>query len=118
MQQQVLFLHTNYPAQFRFLVKEYIALGWDVRFASHTTKHLPLPEIKFLKLSKVPKKSSKYNFQNHTSLSIFYQLLKEKRENGLSPRRIYVHTGWGMGQFLKDLFPKAAVIAIAVRDEA
>lgn len=111
MQQQVLFLHTNYPAQFRFLVKEYIALGWDVRFASHTTKHPPLPEIKFLKLSKVPKKSSKFDFQRNNSLSIFYQLLKEKRESGLSPRRIYVHTGWGMGQFLKDLFPKAVVIA-------
>ena len=54
---QVLFVHTNYPAQFRFLVKAFLALDWEVWFASHTYKHPPLPGIKCIKLEKSIKKN-------------------------------------------------------------
>ena len=56
---QVLFVHTNYPAQFRFLVKEFLARGWDVWFASHTYKHPPLPDVHCIKLDKSIEQGSK-----------------------------------------------------------
>ena len=108
---QVLFVHTNYPAQFRFLVKAFLALGWEVWFASHTYKHTPLPEVKCISLEKSEKKGSKLNQHQQTSLLAFYNLLSAKRKKGLRPIFTYVHTGWGLGQFIKDLFPKTKMIA-------
>ena len=107
---QVLFLHTNYPAQFRFLVKAYIAMGWKVWFASHTLKNTPLPDINYIKLDKAPPKHSKLDQNQKSSVIAFKQLLSYKRADGLSPKRIYVHAGWGLGAFLKELFPNSAII--------
>tara|TARA_B100000674_G_scaffold498996_1_gene540882 strand:- start:5478 stop:6731 length:1254 start_codon:yes stop_codon:yes gene_type:complete len=108
---QVLFLHTNYPAQFRFVLKAYLANNWDVWFASHTQKLVPLSKIKYIQLKKGSDKGSKLDRQHRISVNAFQHLLREKRTNGLYPDRIYVHTGWGLGQFLRDLFPNALIIA-------
>ncbi len=108
---QVLFVHTNYPAQFRYLVKSYLANGWDVWFASHTKKYPTLKELNHIPLDKGPAKGSKLDQHQRLSLLTFRQLLQYKRNNDLSPCRIYVHTGWGLGQFLRDLFPTATIIA-------
>ena len=108
---QVLFVHTNYPAQFRYLVKSYVSQGWDVWFASHTKKYPLLPELSHIQLEKSSAKGSKLDQHQKMALITFRQLLKYKRHHGLSPQRVYVHTGWGLGQFLRDLFPKATIIA-------
>ena len=108
---QVLFLHTNYPAQFRFIVKAYISKSWSVWFASHTQKVAPLPQINYIQLNRIPDKGSKLDRQQAIAINTFEQLLHEKRVRGLSPERIYVHTGWCLGQFLRDLFPNALIIA-------
>ena len=94
--EEVLFLHTNYPAQFRFLVKSYLARGWKVWFASHTQKNIPLPEVKYIKLEKAPLKGSKLEQNQQSSLIVFKQLLSLKRNSALNPKRIYVHAGWGL----------------------
>lgn len=108
---QVLFVHTNYPAQFRFLVKAFLAHGCDVWFASHTYKNLPLPQVNCIKLEKSPKKGSKLDQAQQSSLLAFDNLLTAKRQRGLRPIFTYVHTGWGLGQFIKDLFPTTKLIA-------
>ena len=108
---QVLFLHTNYPAQFRFLVKAYLARGWKVWFASHTQKNKPLPSVKYIKLEKAPSKGSKLDQNQFSALIVFKQLLSLKRNNQLNPKRIYVHAGWGLGSFLRELFPDSTIIA-------
>ena len=108
---QVLFIHTNYPAQFRFLVKAFLALGWDVWFASHTYKHPPLPDVNCIHLDKGINKGSKLDRHQRDSLIAFQNLLSAKRSRGLQPIFTYVHTGWGLGQFIKDLFPKTKMIA-------
>ena len=108
---QVLFLHTNYPAQFRFLVKAYLAKKWQVWFASHTQKNAPLPEINYIKLEKAPLKHSKLDQSQNSSILLFKRLLSLKRNDGLMPQRIYVHAGWGLGPFLRELFPKSVIIA-------
>ena len=33
-------------------------------------------------------------------------MLASKRTDGLSPKRIYVHAGWGLGAFLKEFVGK------------
>lgn len=108
----VLFVHTNYPAQFRFLVKEYVARGWSVAFASHTCKHPPLAAVRHVPLQQGrPKlKGSKLEKLEAGSLQAFAALLQAKRQ-GLKPDLIYCHSGWGLGPFLKDLFPRARLIA-------
>lgn len=108
---QVLFLHTNYPAQFRFLVKDFALMGWKIYFASNTCKNRPLPQVNHIQLPQnIDETKSKTVQIEERSLSTFFCLLREKR-NGLNPSLIYVHSGWALGYFLKDLFPKAKVIA-------
>lgn len=108
----VLFVHTNYPAQFRFLVKAFLGQGWSVAFASHTCKNQPLPSVQHvqLKLGKLKLKGSKLEKLEANSLQAFTDLLQAKRE-GLTPDLIYCHSGWGLGPFLKELFPRAKLIA-------
>ena len=108
----VLFVHTNYPAQFRFLVKAYLGQGWSVAFASHTCKNQPLPNVRHVQLQqgKLKLKGSKLEKLEANSLQAFADLLQAKRE-GLKPDLIYCHSGWGLGPFLKDLFPRAKLIA-------
>lgn len=108
---QVLFIHTNYPAQFRFLVKQFLAVGWDVWFASHTYKHPPLPKVNCVQLAKSDDQGSKLDQIQQTSIVAFENLLSAKRHKGLNPMITYVHTGWGLGQFVKDLFPLTKLIA-------
>tara|TARA_B100000925_G_scaffold259922_1_gene215746 strand:+ start:2519 stop:3739 length:1221 start_codon:yes stop_codon:yes gene_type:complete len=108
---QVLFVHTNYPAQFRFLVKEFCSLGWEVWFASHTYKHPPLPEIKCITLEKSANRGSKLDQAERSSMKAFQSLLSAKRNHKLRPIFTYVHTGWGLGQFIKDLFPNTKMVA-------
>ena len=85
---QVLFVHTNYPAQFRFLVKAFIALGWEVWFASHTYKHSPLPEIRCIKMDTGIKKGSRLDQQQRTSLIAFKVYLRETLTR--SPAPVYI----------------------------
>ena len=107
---QVLFVHTNYPAQFRYIVKELINLKCDVWFASHTKRHEVLPEVHWLPIESV-KPTKKHLASQLSSLSFFKELLVAKRQQGLNPEVIYVHTGWGLGTFLRDMFPKAKIVA-------
>lgn len=107
---QVLFLHTNYPAQFRFLVKGFHARGWQVSFASHTCRNHPLAGIRHIPLRSPAVKGSKLDLLEARSLLAFQDLLQAKR-TGLQPNLIYCHTGWGLGSFLRELFPRARVIA-------
>lgn len=88
-----------------------MATGWDVWFASHTKKYPTLPGLNHIPLDKGSTKGSKLDQHQRLALLTFRQLLHYKRNNKLSPRRIYVHTGWGLGQFLRDLFPAATIIA-------
>jgi len=109
---QVLFVHTNYPAQFRFVIKEFDRLGWDIYFACHTFKNKPLPSIRIIQLnanSSVSAESKSKQLENR-GIETFFTLLNAKRQ-GLDPELIYVHSGWGLGYFIRDIFPKSKIIA-------
>ena len=79
--------------------------------SSHTQKNKPLPSVKYIKLEKAPSKGSKLDQNQFSALIVFKQLLSLKRNNQLNPKRIYVHAGWGLGSFLRELFPDSTIIA-------
>lgn len=114
---KILFLHSNFPGQF-----------WHLATA---LRQNPNHQIVFAtnqkqgKLSGVHKviyePSREVSRQTHpyvrdlersvlTGQAVYRRLLQLKEKQGFYPDIIYAHAGWGVGLFMKDLFPKATYL--------
>ncbi|MCL1915552.1 MAG: glycosyltransferase [Desulfovibrionaceae bacterium] len=110
-----LFLHHNYPAQFRALA---IHLAKNpanrvVFLAEGQRRDVRLPGVR-LELLRVPESSppSPYLLERDASQSlrraeIFASAMLRLRIEGFRPKAIYYHGAWGCGFFCADIFPKA-----------
>ena len=110
---KVLFIHQNFPAQFRHLA---FALGKDpknqVVFAT-TRKEGQIPGVHkvMYEPSRQPAPETHHYVRPLESAVLegqaAYRSLLELKNKGFYPDVIYAHSGWGPGLFVKDLFPKA-----------
>ena len=93
---QVLFLHHNFPGQFRFLLEPLMKQGWDVSFASEKIS-AEIPEG--LNHILVPSGNNEVYSTLKGQLECaqrFYDALKD--EETLRDIDVVVsHTGWGCG---------------------
>ncbi|MEL6940099.1 MAG: glycosyltransferase family 4 protein [Cyanobacteria bacterium J06598_1] len=114
---QILFLHPNFPAQFRHLL---LALRNDPR---HQVVFLtqqqgkPLANVQKVtyQVSRLPSEQTHSYIQDLEQSVLegqaaYRRLLKLKETQGFYPDVIYAHSGWGLGLFMKDLFPKATYL--------
>lgn len=114
---KVLFLHRNFPAQFRHLA---IALSKDpnnqIVFATNR-KEGKIPGVH--KIIYEPSRGpSEHTHDYVRSLegsvlagqAVYRRLLQLNKKQGFYPDVIYAHAGWGPGLFMKDLFPKATYL--------
>lgn len=115
----VLFVHNNFPAQFRNLAGA-MARHTGVRVQAIGAKGAP-------GLSKVP--LQRYNFAHAELASVHsfarrFELESRRAEqviyaatalkcDGFAPKLIYVHPGWGEALPLRALFPDAAICSYA-----
>ena len=112
----ILFIHSNYPAQFRHLA---VQLGQDpghrVIFltAREDAATTPLPgvEIRRYHCHRQPSPDGHHYLINTEEAVLQGQaILREVAalvEEGVRPRLMVTHGGMGLGLFLKDLLPKA-----------
>ncbi|MEM6450620.1 MAG: glycosyltransferase family 4 protein [Cyanobacteria bacterium P01_D01_bin.105] len=110
---KVLFLHQNFPAQFRHLA---IALGKDpkhqVVFAT-TRKEGQIQGVHkvIYQPSRTPAAQTHHYVRPLESAVLegqaAYRTLLQLKNQGFYPDVIYAHSGWGPGLFVKDLFPNA-----------
>lgn len=118
----VLFIHPNFPGQFRQLAKRLskqrgfrvFTLGDE----SWIGKDNPIPDATHFTYEapeSYGKETHPYvrNFEAavRRGQQVVRRLLKEKY-NGFDPAVIYVHPGWGDGLFLKEIFPDATVVGL------
>jgi glycosyltransferase involved in cell wall biosynthesis len=109
---QVLFLHPNFPAQFRHLA---VALAKDpqnqVVFGTNRAQG-ELPGVQ--KMLYQPKREPSPETHRYvrplekavlTGQAVFRGLQPLKTQ-GFYPDVVYAHSGWGPGLFVKDLFPR------------
>lgn len=111
MTSRILFLHHNFPAQFRHLAQHVAGLHHDVLFLSERNLVGQLPGVRQRTLPG----SSRLK---HTSLNgqlacaeRFRQALLSLRDEGWHPDVIVSHSGWGCGLHSGCVFPQARRIS-------
>lgn len=108
---KILFLHQNFPGQFRRLAPALANLGHEVRALSMSKQqHVGIPIERYA----VKQSSSKHIFPLATDFETKLiraegcaQGLLKLRSSGFYPDVVIAHPGWGETLFLRDVFPKA-----------
>jgi len=115
----ILFIHSNYPAQFHWLAADLGAQGkHDVRFltARQDASEHPLPGVKVeLFVEPDPNLPSASPLHTTTDNAISRAAVIETRllqlaQEGFVPRLVVVHGGNGLGLLIKQLIPNCALI--------
>jgi len=117
-----LFLHNNFPGQFRFLIQYLSAKGHDVLFLSLDHSGSIIPNVKHLIVkpkgslladsTSMPETlkgwSKKYDISQ-----FFLSAFRKLAEEGYSPDFCISHAGWGLGLFIKSIFPNTILASYA-----
>lgn len=112
----ILFLHQNFPAQFRHLAT-LLAQDPNNRVLFGTTREegtLPGVQKCLYTVSRKPHPQVHHYVQPLESAVLegqaVYRLCQTLLSQGFYPDIVYAHSGWGPGLFIKDCFPKAAYL--------
>ncbi len=113
---RILFLHSNFPAQFRHLA---VALAQDsnhkVVFGT-TRKEGALPGVN--KAIYTPSREAHPQTHHYVRTlenavlqgQAVYRLADQLKTQSFIPDVVYAHSGWGPSLFIKDIFPKAKLL--------
>ncbi len=111
----VLFIHQNFPAQFKHLAPALAKAGHQV-VAITLKKGVDLPGVKVLRYRFAAKPGhSVHRLVRETEVKAIRGegvalLCDELRQKGFTPDVIYVHPGWGEALFLRDVYPNTKII--------
>ena len=113
---RILFLHSNFPAQFRHLA---VALGKNpenqVIFGT-TRREGSLPGVvKAMYSSSREVRAETHHYVRPLEKAVLqgqgvYRLAEDLKKKGFIPDIVYGHSGWGPTLFIKDAFPKATLL--------
>ena len=112
----ILFLHQNFPAQFRFLAN---ALGRQpenkVAFLTAATRgEIPGVRKMIFKPTREPNPDTHLYLRGLERAVLegqaAYRAGAELKREGFRPDLIYGHSGWGSPMFMKDLFPRSSLL--------
>lgn len=113
---RILFLHPNFPAQFRHLAT---ALAHDpnnqVVFGTNRVEG-SLPGVRKVLYSPSREASSTIHpyVRDMESATLTgqaaYRMVAQLKQEGFEPDVIFGHSGWGPTLFMKDIFPKAELV--------
>lgn len=113
----ILFLHRNFPAQFRHLAQ---TLGQNpqnrvVFITNRQQGQIPgVQKLLYQNTREIGPSTHRYVRSLEEAVSegqAAWRVAFELKKSGFYPDIIYAHSGWGVGLFMKDLFPKARYLA-------
>ncbi|WEF32556.1 glycosyltransferase [Pseudoduganella chitinolytica] len=117
---RILFIHQNFPGQFRHLAPALAADGHEVVALGMTDKGEPLPGVRYLRHQvHVPAEAHR---QLPQLKDLYGKLLRGEssaaelarlKADGFTPDIVFVHPGWGEGLFVRDVFPRAKLLVYA-----
>lgn len=115
----VLFIHPNFPAQYRLLAQALAGQQHVAVYALGDDAWMQATEVSGITLWRYSVDAQESDVL-HPYIKGFeagvrrgqaaIRFLLEKKHQGFEPDLIYVHPGWGDGLFLKDVFPSAYVV--------
>ncbi len=113
---RILFLHPNFPSQFRHLAAK---LGEDPRnqvVFGTTAPEGELPGVQKVgyKLAREPRPET-HHYLRSLELAVLhgqaaFRMGVNLRKQGFIPDIVYAHSGWGTSLFMKDAFPKSTFL--------
>ncbi|MEM8915842.1 MAG: glycosyltransferase [Pseudomonadota bacterium] len=114
----VLFLHRNFPGQYRHVVKALNAQGGHqlAAICSHTGVDMPNVDRRVYQPSREPNKETHHYVKSFESSvligqSVFRQCM-ELRKTGFRPDVICAHSGYGLPFFVHEAFPGARLMGL------
>ena len=114
---KVLFLHPNFPAQFKHIAAAFAEQGNDVRFLCQTHYGRKIEGVKRLtlkeKLGNEYLDNQKLNgLRRNQALAVQYRVaFLSLKEKNWSPEIVISHSGWGCGINVKEIWPKTKLIS-------
>ena len=119
---KILFVHQNFPGQFKHLAPELAAQGHQVLALGINKPAHPTPGVKLLfhhpriekaeTLKDIPPEFRELQTKTTRGHSVARALLKIKHD-GFIPDLIFAHSGWGEAFFIKDVFPDTPLMVYA-----
>ena len=105
---RVLFLHHNFPAQFRFLALHLASKGHEVLFLSERNTIGKLPGIRNILVPNDDDEFKNSNLRGQLTCSErFRNAMLDLRNKNWVPNVIVSHSGWGCGLHSSEIFPSA-----------
>jgi glycosyltransferase involved in cell wall biosynthesis len=115
---KILFIHQNFPGQFKHLAPALAAQGHEVVALGVNAPSVPTPGVKvYLHKPEPPAAGMAPPFQELQAklvrgVSVLHAARRLKSE-GFVPDLVFAHSGWGETFFVKDLFPTARLLVYA-----
>lgn len=119
---RILFIHQNFPGQFRHLAPALAAQGHDVLALTinHPTAELPgvkvlmyQPQL-FQPQGSTPDDAALLELRNKMARGeAVARMLEGLKQQGYAPDVIYAHSGWGEAFYVKDVYPDARLLVYA-----
>jgi glycosyltransferase involved in cell wall biosynthesis len=109
----ILFIHQNFPGQFKHLVPALAALPGHRVVAMHINACAPIAGVQMLRYPVAGQQSGKtHRWLHDLEAKVFrgeaaYRAALQLRRDGFMPDVIVAHPGWGESLFLKDVWPQA-----------
>ncbi|WP_019505827.1 glycosyltransferase family 4 protein [Pleurocapsa sp. PCC 7319] len=113
---KILFLHPNFPAQFRHLAT---VLGQDpqntVVYATNRHEGQIAGVKKVIYEKSRPARPETHHYVRPLENAVLeaqavYRVAQQLKDQGFYPDLVYGHSGWGPTLFMKDIFPKATLL--------
>ena len=114
---EILFLHPNFPAQFKHLAKAFADKGHKTRFLCQTHYGRTINGVEIITL----KREAGHEALTNAKLSIFDKIqklssqyrmgLESMKKAGYAPDIVISHSGFGCGLYVKELWPNVQLIS-------
>lgn len=115
---RVLFIHQNFPGQFRHVAAAMAASGHEVS-ALAEAQNPPIPGVTLYRYP-APEMSQEAQARAHPYLrrlethvrraQMVARAAAQLRQQGYRPDLIVSHIGWGESMFMRDIFPQARIV--------
>ncbi|MEM9577547.1 MAG: glycosyltransferase [Pseudomonadota bacterium] len=115
---KILFVHKNYPAQFGQIAHWLVKRGWDVTFATarKDVRSSTIRVIHFEDHREASNETHHYLTGSEEAVisgqGVVRAVLRLKRQ-GYHPDVVVAHSGWGVGLFVKDVWPGTKYVQYA-----
>ena len=114
---RALFLHTNFPAQYRHVAPALAARpGNEVLFGTANTENRGLKGVEKVQFKRHREvRADSHHYVRPLEFAVLngqavYRMAQDLRRRGFVPDVVCAHAGWGVGSFVKDAWPDATLL--------